>query len=185
MSNLAYVRTSCVEQNEVRQVEALKKYDIDKWFIEKKSGKNMEREELNKLLDYAREGDIIYIHDLTRLARNLKNLLEIIDKLKEKKIDLVSNKENIDTKTPMGKLMLHLVGAIAEFERENLLERQAEGIQQGKLRGVYKGRKRIQKPKDWDEVYSEYERREITAKEAMKKMGLKKNTFYNMKNNIK
>lgn len=128
MSNIAYVRVSTAEQNEARQIEALKKHNIDKWFTEKVSGKNMNRPQLEAMLDYVREGDTVYIHDFSRLARSTKDLLSIVEQLQEKGVHLVSNKENLDTSTPTGKLMLTMIAAINEFERENLLERQREGI---------------------------------------------------------
>ena len=119
--NVAYVRVSTVEQNEDRQLEALKKHNIDKWFTEKVSGKDTNRPELKAMLEYVREGDTIYIHDFSRLARSTKDLLDIVEELERKKVHLVSNKENINTSTPSGKLMLTMIGAIAEYERTNLL----------------------------------------------------------------
>ena len=104
--NVAYVRVSTVEQNEDRQLEALKKHNIDKWFTEKVSGKDTNRPELKAMLEYVREGDTIYIHDFSRLARSTKDLLDIVEELERKKVHLVSNKENINTSTPSGKLML-------------------------------------------------------------------------------
>lgn len=80
--NLAYVRVSTVEQNEERQIEALKKFNIEKWFTEKVSGKNMDRPKLQEMLDFCREGDTIYIHDFSRLARSTKDLLDIVERLK-------------------------------------------------------------------------------------------------------
>ena len=136
---VAYVRVSTVEQNESRQIEALEKHDIEKWFTEKVSGKDTNRPELQAMLDFVREGDTIYIHDFSRLARSTKDLLEIVDQLTAKGVHLVSNKENIDSSTPAGKLMLTMIGAIAEFERQNLLERQAEGIAIAKREGKFKG----------------------------------------------
>jgi DNA invertase Pin-like site-specific DNA recombinase len=136
MSNIAYVRVSTAEQNEARQIEALKKHNIDKWFTEKVSGKNMNRPQLEAMLDYVREGDTVYIHDFSRLARSTKDLLSIVEQLQEKGVHLVSNKENLDTSTPTGKLMLTMIAAINEFERENLLERQREGIAIAKEQGI-------------------------------------------------
>ena len=138
---IAYVRVSTAEQNEARQIEALKKYDIEKWFTEKCSGKNTDRPKLQEMMDFAREGDEIYIHDFSRLARSTKDLLNIIEKLDTKGVKLVSNKENIDTHTPTGKLMLTMIGAIAEFERANILERQREGIIIAKREGRMSGRR--------------------------------------------
>ena len=103
--NIAYVRVSTVEQNEQRQTEGLKKYNIDKWFIEKVSGKNTNRPKLKEMLEFAREGDTIYIWDFSRLSRSVKDLLEIVEQLQDKKVHLVSVKENLDTSTPTGKLM--------------------------------------------------------------------------------
>lgn len=178
--NIGYVRVSTVEQNEGRQIEGLKKYDIDKWFTEKVSAKDTNRPELQNMLDYAREGDTIYIHSLDRLARSTKDLLEIVETLQNKGIHLVSNKENIDTSTATGKLMLTMIGAIAEFERANLLERQREGIAIAKQQGKFKGRKKIDFPSNWEEVYPKYKHREITANKAMELLGLKRNTFYKL-----
>ena len=97
--NIAYVRVSTVEQNEERQIEGLQKYNIDKWFKEKKSAKDTNREQLQAMLDFVREGDTIYIHDFSRLARSTRDLLDIIEILKKKNVNLVSNKEMIDTNT--------------------------------------------------------------------------------------
>lgn len=140
-ANLGYVRVSTVEQNEARQVEALEKRGIDKWFIEKVSGKNMDRPKLREMLDYAREGDTVLIHDLSRISRNLADLLTLLKDFERRGISLISLHESIDTGTPMGKLTLSIIGAINEFERANLLERQREGIAIAKRAGKYKGRK--------------------------------------------
>lgn len=141
---LAYVRVSTIEQNEERQIEGLERHGIDKWYIEKVSGKNTDREELQNMLSDAKSGDTIYVHDFSRLARSTKDLLDIVEKLNSAGIHIVSNKENIDTSTPAGKLMLTMLGAIYEFERTNMLERQAEGITIAKRENRYKncGRKK-------------------------------------------
>lgn len=180
MKNIAYVRVSTVEQNEGRQVEGLKKYNIDKWFTEKASGKSIDRPELNRMLEYAREGDTVYIHSFDRLARSTKDLLDIVEELQSKGIHLVSSKENIDTSTATGKLMFTMIGAIAEFERTNLLERQREGIAIAKKEGKYMGRKSIGYPSNWKEVYNKYKTRELTGTKAMELLNLKRNTFYKL-----
>lgn len=138
--NIAYVRVSTIEQNEARQVEALEKYNIDKWFTEKVSGKDANRPQLQAMIDYAREGDVVYIHEFSRLARSTKDLLDIIETLNNKGVQLISNKENLDTSTPTGKMLVTMIGAIAEFERQQILERQREGIAIAKKEGKYKGR---------------------------------------------
>ena len=149
---VAYVRVSTETQNEARQVEALEKYGIEKWYVEKVSGKNTEREQLQLLLDFVREGDEVYVMDFSRLSRSVQDLLNIVDLLNKKKVRLVSLKENLDTSTATGKLMLTMIGAISEFERENILERQREGIAIAKREGKYKGRKPVV-PDNFDEVY--------------------------------
>lgn len=183
--NIAYIRVSTIEQNESRQLEGLKKYNIDKIFKEKISAKNMSRPKLQEMLDFAREGDSIYIWDFSRLARSTKDLLEIVEKIKGKGINLISVKENLDTNTATGKLMLTMIGAINEFERANLLERQKEGIIIAKQKGKYKGRKEIGYPENWNEIYEKWENRKITANEAMKKLNLKRNTFYKLVNKFR
>ena len=160
---VAYVRVSTIEQNEARQVEALKKHNIEKWYIEKVSGKDTNRPKLKEMLEYVREGDIVYIHDFSRLARSTKDLLEIVETLQNKGVSLVSNKENIDSSTPTGKLMLTMIGAIAEFERQNLLERQREGIAIAQREGKFKGRQ-VKTIDDtlFNKGYEQYKNREIT-----------------------
>ncbi len=176
--NIAYVRVSTVEQNEARQVEALEKHDIDKWFTEKVSGKNTKRPQLQKMLEFVREGDTIYIHDLSRLARSTKDLLDIVEQLQAKGVHLVSNKENIDTNTPTGKLMLTMIGAIAEFERANLLERQREGIAIAKKEGKYKGRKPVNVDADtFLAQYERYQKREINKGELAKILDVSRPTL--------
>jgi DNA invertase Pin-like site-specific DNA recombinase len=174
--NIAYVRVSTVEQNEARQLEALKKHNIDKWFTEKVSGKNTNRPQLKAMLDFAREGDTIYIHDFSRLARSTKDLLDIVDQLSNKGIHLVSNKENLDSSTPTGKLMLTMIGAINEFERTNLLERQREGIAIAKYEGKYKGRKEVSIP-DFDKHYDRYMKREISKPKLAAELNISRVTL--------
>ena len=176
--NIAYVRVSTDDQNEARQIEALEKYGIERWYTEKISGKDANRPKLQEMLEYVREGDTVHIHDLSRLARSTADLLVIVDQLSKKGVHLVSNKENIDSSTPTGKLMLTMIGAINEFERTNILERTREGIAIAKRAGVYKGRKPIDLPENWEEVTKTWRSGKITAREAMNRLGLKPNTFY-------
>jgi DNA invertase Pin-like site-specific DNA recombinase len=158
-AKIAYVRVSTLEQNDARQRESLEKHEIDKWFIEKVSGKNTNRTEFKSMMEYVREGDTIYVHDFSRFARSTMDLLAIVEELKAKGVQLVSEKEKFDTSTATGKLMLTMIAAINEFERANMLERQKEGIALAKKRGIYKGRKKIECPENWDEVYSKWKSR--------------------------
>lgn len=177
--NIAYVRVSTVEQNEARQIEALEKHNIDKWYTEKVSAKDVDRPKLQEMLEFAREGDTIYIHDFSRLARSTTDLLQIVEQLQAKGIHLVSNKENIDTSTPTGKLMLTMIGAINEFERANLLERQREGIQLAKAEGKYKGRKEV-KIDNFEKHYQRYMNREVSKSGLAKELGISRPTLDKM-----
>lgn len=178
--NIGYIRVSTVEQNEERQQKALEDKLIDKMYIEKASGKDTNRPKLKEMLDYVREGDTIYIQDFSRLARNVKDLLSIVDQLQDKGVNLISLKENLDLNTPQGKLQLTMLGAIYEFERAMIRERQAEGIAIAKAKGKYKGRKKITFPINWEEVYQKWKCREINGIKAREQLGLKRNTFYNL-----
>lgn len=175
---VAYVRVSTVEQNEARQIESLNKHNIDKWYTEKVSGKDTNRPKLIEMLDFVREGDTIYIHDFSRLARSTKDLLDIVERLTDKGVHLISLKENIDTSTPTGKMMLTMIGAINEFERQNLLERQKEGIAIAKAEGKYKGRKEITfTDEEFNQAYAEYQSRAITKKELAEKLNISRPTL--------
>lgn len=174
--NLAYVRVSTIEQNEARQVEALERYNIEKWFIDKTSAKDTNRPQLKSMLEYAREGDIIYIHDFSRLARNTADLLRIVEEFNSKNIQLISHKESLDTSTPTGRLMLTVIAAINEFEREIIIERQREGIELAKKRGVYKGRREVNIP-DFEDHYKKYKSREITKKQLAEALSISRPTL--------
>ena len=179
--NCAYVRVSTREQNEDRQLEALKKFNIEQSFIEKVSGKDTNRPMLKKMLEYVREGDTVYVMDWSRLSRSVVDLLKIIELLSDKRVKLVSIKENFDTSTPTGRLMLNLIASINEFERQNLLERQKEGIEIAKQQGKYKGRQ----PNKYDEkllleTMEALKTRSITVTEAAKRLKVTRATVYNL-----
>lgn len=173
---LAYIRVSTAEQNEARQIEAMKPYHIEKFFTEKVSGKDANRPKLRELLEFAREGDTVHIHDFSRLARSTKDLLEIVETLTAKGVTLVSNKENIDTGTPTGKLMLTMIGAIAEFERACILDRQREGIAIAKRDGKYRGGKRKQ-VHGFEAGYARYKARELTKAQLAKELHISRPTL--------
>ena len=176
---IAYIRVSTVEQNTDSQKALLEKYNIDMPFEEKVSGKNREdRTELKAMLNYVRKGDTVYVKDLSRLARNTKDLLDIVALLEEKSVTLFSIKENIDTSTHIGKLMLTFLGAIYQFERDNLLERQKDGIAIAKMKGKYKGRKKVPKPDNFSEIYKKWRNREITSIGAIRSLGISEYAFY-------
>lgn len=182
-TRVGYVRVSSIDQNVARQLEAFKDLDLYKIFIEKISAKDTNRPLLQQMLEYVREGDTVYIKDFSRLARSTKDLLDITEDLNKRNVKLISLKEQLDTGTSTGKLMLTMMAAIYEFERENILERQREGIAIAKNEGKYKGRKEIEKPSNWNQVYDQYMSRQITANKAMELLGLKRNTFYKLVKN--
>lgn len=169
---IAYVRVSTVEQNEERQIEGLEKHGIEKWYIEKVSGKSIDRPELQKMLNEVEPGDVVYVHDFSRLARSTKDLLDIVERLNARNIHVVSNKENIDTNTNSGKLMLTMFAAIYEFERTNMLERQAEGIEIAKREGKYKkcGRKKTDIDKHTEKLIQDYVGGKIKTKAQLAMM---------------
>ncbi len=174
--HVAYIRVSTAEQNEQRQVDAMQQYGIEKWFIEKVSGKDKNRPKLQEMLNFVREGDTVHIHDFSRLARSTKDLLDIVEQLSQKNVRLISNKEALDTNTATGRLMLTVVAAIAQFERECMLERQLEGIAAAKKDGRYKGGKR-KVVKNFDELYARYMAREINKVEFAKALNVSRPTL--------
>jgi len=161
---IGYVRVSTVDQHEERQkIELTEKAQVERIFLDKLSGKNTERPELNAMIDFAREGDTVYVSEFSRLARSTKDLLDIVQKLKEKQVQVISLKENFDTSIPAGELAMTLFAAIATFERKIMLERQKEGIAVARANGVYRGRQKRQKPDNWDALVEMYQQREIRS----------------------
>ena len=150
---------------------------VDELYIDRASGKNAQRSELQKMMDYVRRGDTVIVESISRFARNTRDLLELVEQLTAKGVEFVSQKEAIDTTTPTGKFMLTIFGAVAELEREYILQRQREGIDIAKQQDKYTGRKPITHP-DFDRVIAQWKRGEITAVEAMKRLGMTPSTFY-------
>ena len=181
---VGYVRVSTVEQNEGRQLVTMDKYNVEKLFIEKVSAKDTKRPQLQAMVDFVREGDTIVIHDFSRLARSTKDLLELVELFNSKGVKLISNKENIDSSTPTGKLMLTMIGAINEFERANLLERQREGIALAKKQGKYKGRKEV-KVDNFEYHYNRYMRREVSKSQLAKELSVSRPTLDKLINEFK
>ncbi|MBP3796713.1 MAG: recombinase family protein [Ruminococcus sp.] len=179
MALIGYARVSTSEQNESRQLEVFAEMQVDKYFIDKCSGKDTARPQLKAMRDYVREGDTVIVTEYARLARSVRDLLTIVDELTAKGVQLRSVKEQFDTTTPQGKLMLTIFAGLAEFEREMILQRQREGIEIAKKDGKYKGRQ----PLPFDEKQF---RREVkiwragaqTARLAMQHLNMKPNRFY-------
>lgn len=139
---VGYIRVSSVDQNTERQLDGI---ELDRTFIDKASGKNTKRPQLDLMLGYVREGDHVIVHSMDRLARNQLDLLDIVKKLTDKGVSIEFRKEQLTftgEDAPIPRLLLSLMGAIAEFERSLIRERQREGIELAKQKGVYKGRKK-------------------------------------------
>lgn len=174
---IGYIRISTADQNTARQELLMEQLGVDEVYIDRISGKNTNRPELQKMMEYVRRGDTVIVESISRFARNTRDLLELVEQLSVKGVEFVSKKEAIDTTTPTGKFMLTVFGAVAELEREYILQRQQEGIAIAKDNGVYKGRKPIQPP-ELEKVIVKWRRGKITAAEAMRQLGMSRSTFY-------
>ncbi len=151
---IGYIRVSSEDQNADRQLEGL---SVDKTFVDKISGKSIDRPQLQAMLEFVREGDTIIVHSMDRLARNLDHLRSLVQHLTTKKVKVFFVKENLaftGEDSPMANLMLSVMGAFAEFERSLIKERQKEGIALAKLRGAYTGRKKSLSQAQVDEIIS-------------------------------
>ncbi len=175
---IGYVRVSSDDQNEGRQLEQLG--ELDRLFVDKASGKNTERPKLQELLGYAREGDTIVVHSMDRLARNMDDLRQMVKTLAARGICVQFIKENLTftgDDSPMANLMLSVLGAVAQFERDLISERQQEGIALAKKRGVYKGRKKALSPEQIQEV----QRRAAAGEKKLplaREFGIHRDTVY-------
>ena len=175
---VAYIRVSSKDQNEIRQMEAMQNKGIEQFFVEKVSGKDMNRPELQKMLDFVRNGDTVYIHEFARLGRSTEDLLHIMKELDAKGVQLISNKEQFDTHTPQGKLMVTMLSAIAEFERDLIRERQAEGIRIAKEQGKFKGGKpKVMNRSQLERMKSDLEAKRTTKKRAAELLGVSRPTL--------
>ena len=161
----------------MRQEVLMQELGVDEVYIDRLSGKNTDRPELKKMMDYVRKGDTVIVESISRFARNTRDLLELIEKLSEKGVEFVSRKEAIDTTTPTGKFMLTVFGAVAELEREYILQRQREGISIAKAQGKYTGHKPIERS-NFDAVEKLWRAGTISAAEAMRRLDMSRSTFY-------
>lgn len=178
---IGYARVSTDEQNEARQLKSFADYSekITKIFTDKMSGKDTNRPQLKAMLDYVREGDIVVVSDFSRLARSTTDMLQIVKELTDKGVALISIKEKVDTDTPQGRFMLTIFAALAELERETILQRQREGISIAKKQGKYKGRKPLSfNEEQFRAECQKWRNGEQTATDTMKKLGIKRNRFY-------
>lgn len=175
---VGYVRVSTVEQNLGRQMELMKSLGVEKIYCDKMSGKSTDRTEFKEMMSFLREGDTLYVESFSRLSRSTLDLLNTVGKLKEKKVNLVSDKEQMDMSTPQGKFMVTVFAALSEFERESILERQREGIEIAKAEGKYKGRKPIPTTETFFTVAKAWSDGSLALKDAIKESGVSESTFF-------
>lgn len=182
MANIAYIRVSTKEQNTGRQHEdfTAKGIVLDKVFEEKLSGKNTDRPQLQAMLAYLREGDTLYVESFSRLARSTRDLLNIVNTLTEKGVSFVSLKENVDTTTSQGKFMLTVFAGLYELERDNILERQREGIDLALKEGRPYGRPSATLSTTFSKNYQLWKQGELKAVDFMKRENIPKSTFYKL-----
>jgi len=176
----AYIRVSSKGQQEGRQVIAMESRGIppDRIFLEKLSGKDTKRPVLQSLMNTVQNGDVVVVESISRFARNTRDLLGLVEKLTKKGVEFISLKEHIDTTTATGRFMLTVFAAVAELEREHILQRQAEGIAAAKTRGVQFGRPIKNPPVNFVEVVKLWEGNKITFDDALERTSLKQATFY-------
>jgi len=177
---VGYVRVSTEEQNLDRQTDLMASLQVEKVYEDKASGKDSSRPGLKELLAFVRTGDEVYVESISRLARSTRDLLDIVDQLEKKGVTFVSKKESLDTRTPQGRFVLTIFGALATLERETILERQREGIASAKSRGKHLGRPRLVVPPLWSQVVSQVMDGTMRHVEAMKVLGLKKTAYYKL-----
>lgn len=177
MDLIGYARVSSKDQNLDRQLDALKKAGCLRIFEEKISGATTQRPELKRMLDFVREGDTLIVSSLDRLGRSAVDLLQIVDQLREKKVELESLKENLDTSTAQGRFTLQMFAAIAELERESIKERQREGLEAAKRRGVKLGRPALALPSGFERMVAMVRAGEMSKYAAAKALGMHYSSF--------
>ena len=175
---VGYARVSTQDQKPALQLDALKQADCEKIFEEKASGAKRDRPELQALLDYVREGDTIVVWKLDRLARSLRQLIETVEDLESRGIGLRSLTESIDTSSSGGRLIFHIFGALAEFERTVIRERTMAGLVAAKARGRVGGRPRALDDDDIAAAKAMLKQADITAKDVAKRLGVSVATLY-------
>jgi DNA invertase Pin-like site-specific DNA recombinase len=180
--NYSYQRVSTMKQDERRQDISLEGFKIDKKYVDKVSGKNADRPQLNKLKLDARSGDTIYVESISRLGRNVDDLRELVAYFREKEVTVHFLKEGFSTSGNMYKFLLTILGAVAEMERELIVERVREGISKAKSHGTRSG-KPIGRPirtfpSRWEKYYDQWKRDEITAVEFARLVGMSRPSLY-------
>ncbi|MHC5250531.1 recombinase family protein [Enterococcus sp. LJL90] len=172
-----YARVSTRSQELNRQLDILKKYECNEIMTEKITGTKSSRPALDKLKEVVREGDTVVVESWSRLGRSTKDLINLVEFFSDKKVKVISDKENFDTSTPQGKLMLTVFQAFAEFERELIVDRTKEGLKSARARGRVGGRPRADKSKI-DHAITLYDTKKYSNKEITEKTGVSPATLY-------
>lgn len=175
---IGYCRVSTDQQNTNLQMDALKEHGCGRIFTETASGAQRDRPQLKAAIDFAREGDVIVVWSLSRLGRSLRQLIETIENLEERKIGFRSLKEKIDTTTPSGRLVFHVFGALAEFERAHLKERTLEGLAAARARGKVGGRPKAMSASDVKAAMAMLRDQTISVGEVADKLKVSRTTLY-------
>lgn len=175
---VGYARVSTRDQNTAMQTEALTAGGCEKIFEETASGAKVDRLELNKAIEFMRAGDVLVVWRLDRLARSLKQLIETVAELERREIGFVSLNESIDTTTPGGRLIFHVFGALAEFERELIRERTNAGLKSAKERGVKLGRRKALEGDALNVAKSLLKSGNMTASQVAEHVGVSRATLY-------
>ena len=174
---IGYVRVSTPEQNTLRQEVLMEQLGVEQVYVDRMSGKDTQRPQLQKMMEFVRRGDTVVVESISRFARNTRDLLELVERLRQKEVGFVSQKEAIDTATPAGQFMLTVFAAVAQLERDYILQRQREGIQLARAQGKYAGRRPMEVP-GLERVAHQWREGELSAAQAAKKLGMSRATFY-------
>ena len=176
---IGYIRVSSKNQNIDRQLEVMRKHKVEKVFQEKVSAKDTNREQLKELLKYAREKDVVYVESYSRLARSTSDLLKLLDQFNNKGVGFISDKEQIDTTTSQGKLMMTIFAGLSQFERECMLERQREGIELARNKGKFRGKPYARFDNNvFKNCLQDIRDKKMKVPEAMQRLGIKSITTY-------
>lgn len=178
-----YIRVSSTDQNPIRQEVMAREHNISPGnvYIETVSGKNVtDRPVLANMMRALKPGDTVTVESISRFARNTVDFITLVEQLNNKGVTFISLKEQIDTHSPQGVFMMTVWAALAQLERDQIKDRQREGIAIAKTQGKYRGRVPIAYPKAWERTYPLIKRKEITHVDAMKVLGLKKTSFYRL-----
>lgn len=184
-----YVRVSTKGQNTARQDALMKQLGVDKVFVDKCSGKNTDRPQFHEMMDTLQEGDTVVVESYSRMSRSTKDLLETVERLNDMGVYFISKKENIDTSTPTGRLILTVIAGINQFEREVMLDRQREGIEAMPVvdgrrvsakNGRGFGRPAMQRSAEFEMLLAKQKRGEISVQEACNVLGIGRTTWYKL-----